>query len=477
MPGTSEELEPIFNPASIAIVGASSQPEKLGHRILKNLLRMGFAGKVYPVNPDQKEILGLSVFPSLVDIPGPVDLAVIVVRSSTALEVLKQCVRKKVKGAVVISAGFSEAGSSQLQRDLVETASKGNVRIVGPNCEGILNSTVGLDLTFAAKTPQTVGGISFISQSGAIGANTMFRWAYERGIGFSLFVSSGNEADLSASDYLEYFGQDPKTRVIMVYLEGVKKGREFLDVARRVGCTKPIVLLKGGESEAGARAVLSHTGVLAGSDLIVKAACRQAGIILVEDIDELLDFAFTLETQPIPKGNRVGLVTGAGGGMGVIATDACIKLGLEVPAYSSKTRGRLRSLPPEVLPSYASVNNPIDLTPGSGSYNSLRVLEVAEIALQDENTDSLLLMGFNHRPESVSTEATLAERIVDLKRYGKPILVVSVSSKYEYHETLKKLEAGGIPVFLTPKRATKALAAMIEYKKYLQRKIGTHSFS
>jgi acetyl coenzyme A synthetase (ADP forming)-like protein len=462
-------LEAIFSPASIAIVGASARPERLGHRILRNLLRMGFSGKIYPVNPDQKEILNLPAYSSLLEIPGPVDLAVIVVRSSAAMEVMKQCVEKKVKGAVVISAGFSEAGSSRQQEELTKMASTGNVRIIGPNCEGILNSSIKLDLTFAVKTPQNPGGISFISQSGAIGANTMFRWAYERGIGLNLFVSSGNEADLSASEYLEYFAQDPRTKVMMVYLEGVKNGRKFLDVTRKITKVKPVVLLKGGQSEAGARAVQSHTGVLAGSDLVFDAACRQAGIAKVEDIDELLDFAFAFETQPIPNGNRVGLVTGAGGGMGVIATDACEKLGLEVPIYSRRTREELRNLPPEILPSYAPINNPIDLTPGSGSYDALRLLKVTEIALKDENTDSLILMGFNHRPESVSTENTLAEKITELKRYGKPILVVSVSSKYEYNETLKKLETGGIPVFLTPRKAAKALAAMVQYKAYLER--------
>lgn len=471
MTETIRQLDSILNPGSIAIIGASAKPAKLGNRILRNLLKRGFKGRIYPVNPHLREILGLPVYRSVDDILEPVDLAVIVVRASLTLEIMKKCVEKGVKGVIVISSGFSEIGpeGKKLQEDLVEIADKGNVRIIGPNCQGVFNAEAKLDLTFAAKTPQTSGGISFISQSGALGANTMFRWAYERGIGFNIFVSSGNEADLSTTDYLEYFGQDPRTKVIMMYLESIKNGRKFVEVASRVAKTKPIVLLKGGETQAGARAALSHTGALACSTTIFNAACKQAGITKVEDVEELLDVAMAFETQPLPSGNRVGIVTGAGGGMGVVATDACIKLGLEVPFFSMNTRNNLRSLPPSILPPYAPVNNPIDLTPGSGSFDSMRILKVAETVLQDKNIESLLLMGFNYRPESMQTEVTLAEEVINLKKYGKPILVVSVSSKYEYHKALSKLEAGGIPVFLTPTRASTVLAALIEYKKYLQK--------
>lgn len=461
-PATLKELDSIFNPKSIAIIGASRKPEKLGNRILRNLSNRGFQGKLFPVNPQANEILGFPTYSSVIDIPEPVDLAMIVVPAPTVLRAMEDCVKKGVKGAVVISAGFAETGpkGKKLQEEMVEIARRGGLRFVGPNCEGIFNATANIDLTFAAKSPKK-GGISFISQSGAIGANTMFRWGAERGVGFNMFCSSGNEADLCSTDYLEYISQDKETKVVMMYLEGIKNGRKLFKVAKKIAKSKPIVIMKGGETEAGSRAVLSHTGVLAGSNILFNAVCKQTGMIKVDDADEFFDVAMTFETQPLPKGSRVGIVTGAGGGMGVIAVDACVKLGLDIPIYSASTRAKLR----DILPAYAPVNNPVDLTP---IFDPMRLVRCTEIVLQDEKVDSVISMGFGWRTDLISVELSAVEEFLELKKYGKPIFVVSVSSKHEF-ETLRKLEVEGVPVFLIPSRAARAIAALVEYKKHLNK--------
>jgi acyl-CoA synthetase (NDP forming) len=406
--------------------------------------------------------MGFPTYFSVIDIPEQVDLVVIIVPALNVPKIMEDCVKKGVKGAVVISAGFTETGlkGRELQEEIVKIARGGHLRFVGPNCEGISNATANVNLTFAAKSPKK-GGISFISQSGAIGANTMFRWGAERGVGFNIFCSSGNEADLWSGEYLEYIGQDKATKVIMMYLEGVKDGRKFFEVAKRIARSKPIVLMKGGETEAGSRAVSSHTGVLAGSSTIFNVVCKQTGIIKVGDTDELFDVAMTFESQPLPKGNRVGIVTGSGGGLGVIAVDACVKLGLDIPICSASTRAKLR----DVLPPYASTNNPVDLTP---TFDPMRLVKCTELVLQDKKVDSVISMGFGWRADLISIELSAIREFLELKKHGKPIVVVSVSDKHEF-ETLRKLEAEGIPVFLTPGKAAGAIAALVEYRKHLKR--------
>jgi acetyltransferase len=450
----ASRLKAIFDPNSIAIIGASKNPQKLGNRILQNLLDIGFKGRIHCVNPNVKEILGYKCYGNIKEVPETVDLAVLVVPALSVLEAMQDCVERGLKAAIIITSGFAETGQEgrKLQNDLVDIIQKGGMSVVGPNCEGIFNANDNVNLTFAPKHPPK-GGISFISQSGALGANTMFRWAAERQVGFSKFSSSGNEADLSSADYLEYLSQDPATKVAMIYLEGVKDGRKFFEALRKTCQVKPVVIMKGGETTIGARAVESHTGVLAGSDAVFSAACKQAGAVRVYDADELFDVAMTFAGQPIPKGKNVGLVTGAGGGMGVIAADACAKLGLTAPPYSEGTMAKLRN----ILPSYAPVNNPVDLTP---IFDPMRLVKCTEIALQDEKVDSVISMGFGWRSDLVSIEAEAVEEFVKLRAYGKPVLVVSPSSKWEF-ESLRQLEAMGYPVFLTPKKAALALAALV----------------
>lgn len=454
-----KELDYIFNPKSIAIVGASTEPTKLGNRILSNLVNRKYSGRLFPINPHNKQILGFRVYSSVVDVPEAIDLAVIVVPAVAVLQAVEECVKKEVKGAVVITSGFAETGATgrELQEKIVEIANNGGLRFVGPNCEGIFNASANIDLTFAPKSPRK-GGISFVSQSGAIGANTMFRWGVERSVGFNIFCSSGNEADLGSADYLEYVGQDRDTRVVMMYVEGIKKGRAFFEAAKKTSQVKPIVLLKGGQTEAGSRAVSSHTGVLSGSNVVFDAVCKQTGIIKVDDVDELFDVTMTFETQPLPEGNSVGIVTGAGGGMGVVAVDACTKRGLNVPVFSEHTCAQLKNL----LPFYAPINNPVDLTP---PFSPSRLVKCTETVLQDEKIDSVISMGFGWRTDMISVELAAVEEFLELKKYGKPIVMVSVASKCEF-EVLRKLEADGIPVFLTPGKASRAIAALVEYQQF-----------
>jgi len=461
----AEELDYIFNPRSIAVIGASTEPKKLGNRILNNLINRKYTGKLFPINPRDREIMGFQAYSKVVEVPETIDVAVIVVPASAVLQAMEECVKKGVRGAVIITSGFAETGVKvrELQERMAEVAHKGGLRFVGPNCEGIFNASANVDMTFAPKSPKK-GGISFISQSGAIGANTMFRWGAERGVGFNVFCSSGNEADLSSADYLQYVGQDEDTRVVMMYVEGIKKGRLFFEVAKRTSQTKPIVLMKGGQTEAGSRAVSSHTGVLSGSSVIFDTVCRQTGIVKVDDVDELFDVSMTFETQPLPKGSNVGIVTGAGGGMGVVAVDACIKRELYVPVFSENTIAQLKAS----LPPYAPVNNPVDLTP---PFDPARLVKCTEIVLQDEKIDSVISMGFGWRTDMVSVELAAVEEFLGLKKYGKPIVMVSVASKCEF-ETLRKLEAEGIPVFLTPGKASRAIAALVQYQKFKSKQKG-----
>jgi acyl-CoA synthetase (NDP forming) len=409
--------------------------------------------------------MGFCAYSTVLDVPDTIDLAVIVIPMPAVLQAIEECVKKAVKGAVVITSGFAETGTKgrELQEKMVEIAHSGGLRFVGPNCEGIFNASANIDLTFAPKSPKK-GGISFISQSGAIGANTMFRWGAERGVGFNIFCSSGNEADLGSVDYLEYIGQDKETRVVMMYVEGIKKGRKFLEAAKRTTEMKPIVLMKGGQTEAGSRAVSSHTGVLTGSNVIFDTACKQAGIVEVDDVDELFDVCMTFETQPLPKGSSVGIVTGAGGGMGVVAVDACTKRELNVPVFSENTVAQLKA----VLPPYAPVNNPVDLTP---PFDPSRLVKCTEIVLQDEIIDSVISMGFGWRTDMISVELAAVEQFLKLKKYGKPIVMVSVASKCEF-EILRKLEAEGTPVFLTPGKASRAIAALVQYQKCRSKRKG-----
>ncbi|MEM1550332.1 MAG: CoA-binding protein, partial [Candidatus Bathyarchaeia archaeon] len=350
------KLNAFFNPKAIAVVGASRDPSKIGHGVLRNLIEGEFSGAIYPINPNADEILGLKCYKSVKDVPGEVDLAVIVVPAKIVPSVLEDCGVKGVKGVVVISAGFGETGreGAQLERELVSICRKYGMRMQGPNCLGIISVQSCMNASFAPATPPP-GNIAFVSQSGGVGI-AVLNWAIKNEIGLTKFISLGNEADLNAADFIEALGEDEYTKVIGLYIEGVKEGERFIEVARRVSRKKPIVAIKAGTTSAGMRAVSSHTGSLAGSDIAFSAAFKKAGIIRVNTLEELLTFILAFGSQPLPRGRRVLIVTN-GGGPAILATDICEKVGLDLPPLEHNIIEELhKSIPP-----HASLSNPVDV--------------------------------------------------------------------------------------------------------------------
>ncbi len=451
------DIHVFFEPKSVAVIGASPKPGSLGRTIVENL-KMRFRGKVYPVNPKYKEILGLKSYPSIKDINDRVDLAVIAVRADLSVKLAEEAAEGGVRGLIVISGGFAEAGEEgrKLQEKLLEIKEKYGVRILGPNCIGVYNAIVGLDTFFLPydrmKRPHK-GPVAIISQSGAFLASVM-DWAAEEGIGISKAINFGNKVDVDEIDLIRYFADDDDIRVMIVYLEGIKagKGREFIDVAREatVKKGKSIVLLKTGKTGHGARAAYSHTAALAGSYEVFKAAFRQARIIEVDEPLRLFDVAKALSYMTPPKGKRVGVLTNAGG-PGVIATDALSSLGLEVPRFSRELQEKLRSMfPPRV-----AVGNPVDLTGDAGPEEYKRALDVL---VRSDEIDMLLIIALMQPP---TMDISVADTIANYawKNREKPVVVVTIGS--EYAKKFKMyLENRGIPVYDFPDKAAFALYAL-----------------
>jgi acyl-CoA synthetase (NDP forming) len=353
---SSEALAPFFDPCGVAVIGASRDPAKVGGSVLANLRAAGFEGRIWPVNPRADVVQGLPATASLFAIHEPVDLAVIAVPAPDVLPALKECVARGIRGAIVLSAGFREAGEAGQAREAELRAwlREQPIRVLGPNCLDWIRPSRRLNATFAPGMPPA-GGIAFLSHSGAL-ATAILDWARARRLGFSFFATLGNQADVTESDVLEAAADDSETHVIVAYLEGLADGRRFFDALRATAARKPVVLLKAGRSPEGGRAVSSHTGALAGSDIAFDAAVRQAGAVRARSVEELFDLARCLASQPLPRGRRLLVVTN-GTGLGVIATDAARDAGLEVTELDSPVQARLRA----ALPSTASVANPVDL--------------------------------------------------------------------------------------------------------------------
>ena len=361
MKNIAEQLDPIFKPKSIAVIGASNSPAKWGFRMLNRPLRTGYRGAIYPINNKEEQIGDLPVYRSVLDIPENVDLAIITVPAAQVPEVMKECVKKGVKGVVLITAGFAEVGKEGkiLEEKVVSIARNGGLRFVGPNCMGIWSRAGMLSLSFD-KAP-LAGPIAFVSQSGTFGVS-LSEIAVTKGYGLSKFISIGNQADLDAADYLEYLAADEETKVIVFYIEGFKDGKRFMDLARDVVKQKPIVIYKAGRTSAGSRATQSHTASLAGSDEIFDAICRQAGLIRVQETIHAFDVAEVLACQPLPPGRRVAIL--GSGGQGVVTADACASLGLEVPQLDGDT---VRSLMAGLPPHAPRPSNPVDF---AGSFRT-----------------------------------------------------------------------------------------------------------
>jgi acetyl coenzyme A synthetase (ADP forming)-like protein len=446
-------MKSIFSPRAVAVVGASRREGQLGREVLLNLRESGFHGELYAVNPQVNEIEGVPSFASVREIPGPVDLAVIVVPRDAVESVIDDCVTKGVGAVVVITAGFAETGEEGrvLEQRLVQKVRAAGMRMVGPNCMGVLNTdpAVRLHATFSGVYPPA-GNIAMSSQSGALGL-AILEHARMLNLGFSTFISVGNKADVSGNDLIQYWAEDPNTDVMLLYLESFGNPKKFGEIARRVGKKKPIVAVKAGRSRAGARAASSHTGALATSDAIVDDLFRQAGIIRTQTLEELFDVAALLANQPLPLGSRVAIVTNAGG-PGILASDACEASGLQIPELSDETRAALR----EFLPAAASVGNPVDMIASASADDYRRALR---ILLDDPGVDSVLVIYIPVRAEGAEAVAAAIREAADDAR-GKTILATFMS----VHGTPSSLHP--VPSYRFPERAVTALARATRYAEW-----------
>jgi len=453
-------LDNFFEPESVAVIGASRDPEKLGYAVLNNIKEGGFEGGLYPVNPKAEEILGLEAYASVLDIPGPVGLAIIVVPSKIVPHVLRECGEKGTPAVVIITAGFREAGREGLERErqLIDIAREHNLRLIGPNCLGVIDTDTPLNATFAAGMPPG-GPIAFMSQSGALGT-AVLDLAMAGRIGFSKFVSLGNKADVSETDLLRAWGDDPNSRVILIYVEGLPDGQEFMDVAREVTRNKPVVAIKSGVTKSGSRAVSSHTGSLAGSEEAYKAAFKQAGVIRAGSMEQVFDYALGFAYQPPLRGNRVGIVTNAGG-PGILATDAVEHAGLEIPRLSTETVQALK----EYLPGAASAANPVDVL---GDALADRYERAMKLVLDDSKVDSLLVIV---TPQAMTEIEKTAHAVGHLsKQADKPILTCFMGEA-RIDAGVRVLREYGVPNYPYPERAAATLAAMDGYRQERDRPI------
>lgn len=457
-------LVPFFRPRSVAVVGASRKPGAIGAEILRNIIQCGYTGAVYPVNPNAQQIAGRRAYPSVLDIPAPVELAIIVVPAPDVLAVADQCARKGVRGLVVISAGFRETGDEGRERErlLLEKARRHGMRIIGPNCMGVLNASpdVSFNGTFSPVFPP-FGNVALLSQSGALGI-ALLDYSRELNIGLSTFVSVGNKADVSGNDLIQYWEQDPDTSVILLYLESFGNPRKFARVAPRVAAKKPIVAVKSGRSAAGSRAARSHTGALATLDVASDALFRQAGVIRVDTLEELFDVAALLSHQPAPNGRRVAILTNAGG-PGILAADACEARGLEVPPLADETRARLAAF----LPEQAALNNPVDMIASATGEDYERALRVL---VSDDAIDSVIVIFIPPLVTQAADVAAALRRVAPEARH-KTLLACFMSA----HGAPPELTAGpgcSLPSYIFPESAAIALARVCEYAEWRKRPAG-----
>jgi len=456
MAAATSPLDCLFLPRSIAVVGASRDPRKLGYIILDNLMRARFPGAIYPVNCNAESVLGIGAYARVDDIPAPVDLAVIVVPSAAVPGVIDDCAKRGVRGAVVISAGFRESGPDglRLEREVAARALRAGIRIVGPNSVGVINTFANLNATFAETQPLSYE-VALVSQSGAV-ATAILDWARSIGVGFSKFVSLGNMADVSEVELFDYLAGDPETKVIVAYLEGFSNARALVETARRVTLRKPVVVMKVGRSAAGARAATSHTGALAAPDAIVDGAFRQCGIVRATTMDELFDLTLAFSYARLPRGPRLAIVTNAGG-PGVMAADAIQTFGLELAHLSEETVRCLR----EALPPAAAVHNPVDVL---GDARSGRYGRAIEAVLADAEVDALVVM---LTPQAITDPEQIARSIIHYARtQTKPIMAVYMGGD-AVARGRTMLDLGHVPMFPYPERAIRALAKMHVYQRYL----------
>jgi acetyl coenzyme A synthetase (ADP forming)-like protein len=474
------QMHVFFDPRSVAVAGASRKIMKAGHVIFKNFVdnkrRDIFKGELYPVNPHEKTILGYTCYTSLTEIDEEIELVVIVVPAEVVPQVMKESAAKGVKAAVIISAGFSEIGNHDLEEQVKTIAKKAGIRVLGPNCLGVYDSQTGVDMLFLPETkvltsgdevvgtPRPMSGhIAIVTQSGAFGA-AVLDYLSGKQLGVSKFVSFGNKCDIDESEMLGYLLQDKRTQGILLYAESIDAGREFMEVAKEVTQRKPIVALKSGKTEAGARAAASHTGAIAGSDKIYDSVFMQVGIIRARDMEEFFDMGKALAFQPPAAGKNVAVITDAGG-PGIMAVDECVGRGLKVQKLSGETIQKFEELKKEgKIPPFATNLNPVDLT---GSATSEMFEYGTKILLEDSEIDGIIVLGMHHLP-------ALQEDFVDLvatltKNYTKPVVVCDIGETEMALHIRSRFDKLGVPAYLSPEDAARAMVALVNYGLYLKK--------
>jgi acetate---CoA ligase (ADP-forming) len=450
-------LETLLYPKAVAVVGASRNTEKVGYALLANLVNSGYKGEIVPVNPEAGEILGLKCYRSLAEYHGRIDLGIVVVPGKSVKEAIESSLKAGARSIIVITAGFREvsAQGAVAEQELVDLCRAHGARMVGPNCLGVLNTDHRMNATFAPSLPPA-GRISVISQSGAL-CVAILDWAAHQKLGLGKVISFGNKADLNEVDFIQALAEDNQTNVIAGYLESIKEGNKFMRVAEEAASVKPVVILKVGITQAGAKAASSHTGSLAGADIAYGAAFRRAGVVRAENFEALFDYSIAFSMQPLPSGERVGIITNAGG-PGIMAADAAESLGLKMVSPTPANEARLRS----VLPAAAAVGNPVDVI---GDADPDRYVKAFEILQEDEKIDAIVVVS---TPQNMTRPLELAEKLAAAHKGKKPLLTSFMGGK-EVAEAKDRLMALGIPNYPAPDRAVAALKAMCDYAAWRRR--------
>lgn len=452
-----EKLDRLFNPRTIAVVGATSKEGHVGYSLMKNLLGSGYEGIVYPINPNRDSVYGVKAYPSVSKAPDKIDLAIIATPAKTVPDIVEECGKAGVCGVVIISSGFKEAGGEgeAMCDSILESARKYDMRIIGPNCLGFMKPSIRLNASFANKMALP-GRIAFISQSGALGT-AILDWSVKQNVGLSYFVSIGSMIDVGFHDLIDYFGSDPGTSSILIYMESLTNARKFLSAARAFARTKPIIVLKAGKSSEGSKAAMSHTGTLTGNDAAFDAAFKRAGVVRVSTIGELFDSAQTLAMQKRPTRNRLAIVTNAGG-PGVIATDYLVSHGGELATLSEETMKKLN----EVLPANWSKSNPVDVL---GDADPERYKKAVEYCIDDENVDGVLVI---LTPQAVTDASAIAKNIISLPNRNKKTILASWMGEDDVEGGRGILKDGSIPVYRIPESAIRCFMNMYRYSKNLE---------
>lgn len=450
----------MLSPKSVAIIGASRDSDKVGHIILQNYIDAGYSGRLYPVNRSGESIDGMRTYKTVTEIKQPVDLAVIAIPAAAVPAALEQCGKAGIKTAVVVSGGFAEVGNIKLQEEMVRIADRYGIAVLGPNCLGVMNTVSRIDTLFLPSyklSKPKVGSVSFVAQSGAVGSVVLDLIAKE-GFGLAKFFSYGNAAHVDETDILDFLAHDEDTKVIVMYLEGVRRGREFIEVAKEVGRKKPVIIIKGGVTSQGAEAAHSHTASLAGDYQVYSAIFRQFGFIVADDLGDLINYAKAFVTEPLPAGDRVMIITN-GGGTGVLATDEVYLKGLRMAELGAQTRKRLR----KGLSDLIAIRNPLDLV---GDADDARYRLALDAATNDPNVDMIIAIVLFQTP---GADSSVASTVMHYKKNSnKPVVAISIGSDYtQVHKNM--MESSGVPVYDSPAAAAASLAKLLEYSRYLKR--------